>query len=189
MKRSTGDRSILDTFAKDFVSVVERFSEYIIVSGFVAIAHGRTRGTEDIDIIIRRIPKGKFTEMHTSLIKAGFECMQSANPEVIYEYLESNSSVRYIRKGMHIPEIELKFARDELDEYQFNTRKKLPLSGLNFWFSSIEMNIAFKEELLKSPKDMDDAKHLRIIYSEKINEKEIEKIKGMIRRYRLSGSR
>ena len=187
MKRETGDRNVLDRFAKDFVSVVEKFSGYIIVSGFVAISHGRTRGTEDIDIIIRRIPKEKFTKMHNSLVKEGFECIQSGNPEEIYEYLEGNSSVRYTRKGGHIPEVELKFARDELDEYQFRTRKKLPLSGLDLWFSSIEMNIAFKEELLKSPKDMDDAKHLRIIYSEKINEKEIGKIKGMIRKFRLSG--
>jgi hypothetical protein len=189
MKRETGKRNILDRLAKDFVSVIEKFSEYIIVSGFVAISHGRTRGTEDIDIIIRRVPKEKFTQMHNSLTKAGFECMQSGNPEEIYEYLEGNNSVRYTRKDRRIPEIELKFARDELDEYQLRTKKKLPLSGLDLWFSSIEMNIAFKEELLKSPKDMDDAKHLRIIYSEKISEKEIDKIKRMIMRFRLSGKR
>jgi len=186
MKRETDDRSVLDKFSKDFVSVVEKFSEYIIVSGFVAISHGRTRGTEDIDIIIRRIPGEKFKKMHHSLSVAGFECIQSSDPNEIYEYMESNSSVRYIRKGLHIPEVELKFARDALDEYQFKTKRKLPLSGLDLWFSSIEMNIAFKEELLKNPKDMDDAKHLRIIYSEKINEKEIEKIKGMINKHRLA---
>ncbi len=48
------------------------------------------------------------------------------------------------------------------------------------------MNIAFKEELLKSEKDIDDAKHLRIIYSDILDEKEITKIKAEIRRLRLS---
>jgi hypothetical protein len=94
--------------------------------------------------------------------------------------------VRYVRKGHFIPEMELKLAKDELDDHQIKTRKKLPLTGLDLYFSSIEMNIAFKEELLTSEKDMDDAKHLRIIYSEVLDEKEIAKIKADIRRLRLS---
>ena len=152
----------------------------------MAIAHGKSKGTEDIDIIVRRMPNEKFNQMYSSLSKAGFECMQSNDPEEIHDYLESNQSVRYTRKGKFIPEIELKFARDELDEHQFRTKKKMPLTGLDFWFSSPEVNIAFKEELLKSPKDIEDAKHLRIIYSEKINEREIERVKQMIRRFRLA---
>lgn len=51
------------------------------------------------------------------------------------------------------------------------------MTGLDIYFSSIEMNIAFKEELLKSEKDLDDAKHLRIVYGSKVNNLEIEKIK------------
>ena len=61
------------------------------------------------------------------------------------------------------------------------------MTGLDIYFSSIEMNIAFKEELLKSDKDLDDSKHLRIVYGDKINSSEIEKIKKMIRRLRLNG--
>ena len=47
------------------------------------------------------------------------------------------------------------------------------------------MNIAFKEELLKSEKDMEDAKHLRIVYADKLDESEINKIKKEIKRLRL----
>jgi hypothetical protein len=47
------------------------------------------------------------------------------------------------------------------------------------------MNIAFKEELLKSEKDMEDAKHLRIIYKDMLNENEINEIKRQIRNLRL----
>lgn len=47
------------------------------------------------------------------------------------------------------------------------------------------MNIAFKEELLRSEKDIDDANHLRIIYSDTIEENEIKKIKNNIRTLRL----
>jgi hypothetical protein len=186
MSREVKERTILDTFAEDFVDVVKKHAKYIIVSGFVAIAHGRSRGTEDVDIIIERIQKDAFVKMHNDLLLAGFECIQEY-PELIYDdYLNNKPSVRYVRKGHFIPEMELKLAKDELDDYQIRTRKKLTLTGLDLYFSSIEMNIAFKEELLKSEKDMDDSKHLRIIYSDVLDENEITKIKAQIRRLRLS---
>lgn len=187
MRREIKERTILDTFAEDFVDVVEKHAKYVIVSGFVAIAHGRSRGTEDVDMIIERIGIDAFTKMHDDLLRDGFECIQSENPEIIYDdYLKDKTSVRYVRKGHFLPEMELKLARDELDDYQIGTRKKLPLTGLNLYFSSIEMNIAFKEELLKSEKDIDDANHLRIIYSDVLDENEIINIKAEIRRLRLS---
>lgn len=187
MSREVKERTILDRFAQDFVDVVEKHAKYIIVSGFVAIAHGRSRGTEDVDIIIEKIKKDAFIKMHNDLLVAGFECIQSEYPELIYDdYLKNKTSVRYVRKGHFIPEMELKMAKDELDNYQIQTKKKLPLTGLDIYFSSIEMNIAFKEELLKSEKDMDDAKHLRIIYSDVLDEKEITEIKADIRKLRLS---
>jgi hypothetical protein len=47
------------------------------------------------------------------------------------------------------------------------------------------MNIAFKENYLKSKKDLEDARHLRIVYEELINEEEIINIKRMIMESRL----
>ncbi len=143
LSRETKERTILDTFAEDFVDVVEKHAKYVIVSGFVAIAHGRSRGTEDVDIIIERIKKDAFIKMHNDLLQAGFECIQSEYPEVIYDdYLKDKTSVRYVRKGHFIPEMELKLAKD--------------------------------------------AKHMRIIYSDVLDENEITKIKAEIRRLRLS---
>ena len=50
--RRVGDRNILDAFALKFCAIAERHVRYIVVSGFVAISHGRRRTTEDIDMII-----------------------------------------------------------------------------------------------------------------------------------------
>jgi len=119
-------------------------------------------------------------------LDGGFECMQSGDPKVVYEYLDNVTSVRYVRKGEFLPEMEIKFAKDEIDYYQLATKVKLPLTGLDVWFSSIEMNIAFKEEYLKSDKDLEDAKHIRIIYEGEISEEEIDKIKKDIRRVKLN---
>ena len=185
MKREISDKNILDKFVIDFVRVTDKYVKYIIVSGFVAIAHGRTRGTEDIDMIIEKIPIEKFINLHNALLNAGFECIQSSEPLVIYDYLTHSTSIRYTRNGEFLPEMEIKFAKDSLDELQLKTRKKLELTGLDVYFSSIEMNIAFKEELLKSDKDMEDARHLRVIYKDSINENEINEIKKQIKHLRL----
>jgi len=185
MKREISDKNILDKFVDDFVKVIDKYAKYIIVSGFVAIAHGRSRGTEDIDMIIEKIPIENFINLNNALMNAGFECIQSSEPLTIYDYLTHSTSIRYTRKGEFLPEMELKFAKDSLDELQLATRIKLPLTGLDVYFSSIEMNIAFKEELLKSDKDIEDARHLRMIYKDSINEYEIIKIKKQIGQLRL----
>ena len=186
MDRNIYDKTILDEFAEEFARIVDKHCKYIIVSGFVAIAHGRSRGTEDIDMIIEKLTKEKFVLLHEDLEKSGFECMQSLNPAVIYDdYLSKRDSVRYTRKNEMLPEMELKFEKDELDELQIKTRKKMPFTGIDVYFSSVEMNIAFKEELLKSDKDLEDAKHLRIIYKGELDEEEINKIKEKIKELRL----
>jgi hypothetical protein len=186
MDRSVSDKNILDKFVLDFCKVAEKHAIYIIVSGFVAISSGRARGTEDIDMIIQKLDFEKFGQFHKDLIKNNFVCMQSDNIEEIYSYLKDNLSVRYTYKNKPLPEMEIKFTKDELDEIQLKNRTKLEITGLNIWFGSINMNIAFKEELLKSDKDMEDARHLRIVYSELIDEKEINKFKELIRKKRYA---
>ena len=178
-------RSLLDNFCISFCNIVEKHTPYIIVSGFVAISSGRARATEDIDMIIPYVKEDNFIKLHKDLVKKGFVCRQSDNPKEIYEYLKEKLSVRYTYKNKMLPEMEIKFAKDELDDYQLKTRIKLDLTGLDVWFSSVNMNVAFKEEYLKSPKDMEDARHLRIVYGELIDEDEINKIKKLIRKKRL----
>jgi hypothetical protein len=186
MTRSMSDINLLSDFCIRFCNIIEKYTEYIVVSGFVAIASGRTRGTEDIDMIIRPVSIEQFIKMHAELIKNGFNAMQGTDPKELYnDYIKDNLSLRYTFKDEPLPEMEMKFSKDALDEYQLKTKTKLPLTNINIWYSSINMNIAFKEELLKSPKDLEDSKHLKLIYNELVDEKEIAKIKGMIRRYRL----
>ncbi len=184
--RSVDDRNILDSFCTRFCQVLERHAKYIVVSGFVAISSGRARGTEDIDVIVERVDVQTFRQMHAGLEKEGFECIQGENADALYaDYLAANLSIRYIIKDRMLPEMELKLAKDALDEYQLKNRVKLELTGLDVWFSSVNTNIAFKEELLKSEKDMEDARHLRAVYAGAVDEKKINAIKHLIHRYRL----
>lgn len=184
MEREIKDRNILDQFCEDFCKIVEKHCKYIIVSGFIAIASGRTRGTEDIDMIIEKIDLNRFKGLFEDLKNNNFICMQTNQDEEAYDYLKENTNIRFTRENKPLPEMEVKFAKDLLDEMQLNNRTKLPLTDLDVWFGSINGNVAFKEELLKSNKDLEDAKHLRIVYSELVNEEEINKIKELIRKWR-----
>lgn len=186
MERGVSDKNILDRFVEDFCKVIEKYAKYVIVSGFVAISHGRTRTTEDIDMFIEKINEDKFINLHNELVENGFICMQSDNPEIIYEYLIKKDSIRYVRKseGMFPPEMEIKFPKDSLDEEQLKERIKLPFTKLDVYFSSIESNIAFKEEYLKSNKDLEDADYLRKIYKDKVDYNKIKEIKRKIKMFK-----
>ncbi len=185
MDRSVKDKSILDEFCLAFCNIIEKYTKYIVVSGYLAIASGRVRGTENIDMIIPRISKKKFFEIHKDLTKHNFVCIQSDDPKIIYSYLTDNISVRYTYRDAPLPEMEIKFAKDILDHYQLETRMKLPLTGIDIWFSSVDMSIAFKEEYLKSDKDLEDARHLRLVYKTLIHEEQINNIKKLIKKLRL----
>lgn len=185
MERIVTDRNILDTFCEAFCAVIEKHAKYIIVSGFLAIASGRTRGTEDIDMILERLSAEKWTALFFALQKAGFVCMQTNDATEAYDYLKDSLSLRFTMKEQPLPEMEVKFAKDALDEQQLRTRVKLSLTGLDVWFGDVNMTIAFKEELLKSPKDLEDAKHLRIVFKELVTTEKIETSKKMIRAFRL----
>ena len=55
----------LDTLALDFIAILQKHTEYVLVSGYVAILLGRARASEDIDIII---PKIRMSTFNLSLI-------------------------------------------------------------------------------------------------------------------------
>lgn len=181
MERGIGDKNILRRFCNEFCAVVERHARYVIVAGFLAIATGRTRSTEDIDMITEGVPEPIFVRIHQELVSHGFVCMQSDDPRVIYDdYLTKKAGVRYTWEDRPVPEMEVKFAKDSLDEIALRSRIKIPLTGVAVWFAPADMNIAFKEEYLKSDKDLEDAKHLRLVFSQEINEEKIKYYKNLI---------
>lgn len=184
MMSGISDLNILNKFATEFCSIVEKHCKYIVVSGFIAICSGRARTTEDIDMIIEKLNLDNFKKLHAELILNDFICMQSDDVCEIYSYLKDNTSVRYTWKNKPLPEMEVKFEKDIIDKMQLQTRVKLQLTGLDIWFSSINMNVAFKEEYLRSDKDLEDAKHLRTVFEEFIDENEINRIKEFIQKLR-----
>ena len=173
--------NILDKFVLKFVSILEKYVKYVIVSGYVAILFGRARATEDIDIIISKLPKNKFEKLWNEIEKNNFWCLNTPSAEEAYKNLIDELAIRFAKKGKIIPNVEIKFCKNEIDKYTLRKRMKVILKGQEIFISPIEMQIAYKEAILKSEKDLEDALHLREIFKEIISEKEIEKLKKVMK--------
>lgn len=163
----------LDKFVFDFVNLLG--IRYVIVSGYVAILFGRSRGTEDVDILIEPITQRKFLELYERVEKEDFYFMNSTNPDTVYEMLVEGLAVRIAKKGMVIPNIELKFVKNEIDRYSLDNRLRVVLGDnqvFRIFISPIELQIAYKL-YLGSDKDIEDAIYLWEIFKESINKSEL----------------
>ncbi len=160
----------LDRIVINFINFLEKHTQYVIVSGYVSIVLGRSRATEDIDILIPKMNFADFKLLFDELLKSNYECANTSISKDAYELME-NHAVRFYEGGFPIPNIELKFIKREIDNYAFDNRLKLVLSEKTLFISPIELQIAYKLFLSseEGDKDVEDAMHLYKIYKERIN--------------------
>ena len=98
----------LDRFVIDFVNILEKYGlEYVIVSGYVAIVLGRSRSTEDVDMLIKPMPFEQFDEFFQFLLNNGYECANTSISSEAYEFLNDHA-IRFFKLGKPIPNIEFK---------------------------------------------------------------------------------
>lgn len=160
----------LDKFILDFIKILEKYTEYVIVSGYVSILLGRSRATEDIDLLIPKINKENLSAMWEELYEHHFECINTSKPEEAFEMLKEHA-IRFF-KDIPVPNIEFKIIKSDLDKHSFNSRLKVILEQGVLFISPLEMQIAYKL-FLGSEKDLEDAKHLYDLFKEKLNKEEL----------------
>lgn len=163
---------VLDRLVLDFVKILDKAKiRYVLVSGYVAILFGRSRGSEDVDLIVERMDAAKFEKLWAKLSEK-FDCVNAGSPKSAYEtYLATGHSVRFSRKNEFIPNIEVKFPKAELDYWALHSRKEVLLNGKHALFiSPIELQIPFKL-LLGSEKDIEDARYLYYIFKDRLDNK------------------
>ena len=140
----TRELSELDNFVLDVAELIEKYSQYVIVSGYVTILFGRSRGTEDVDFVIEKIPKEGFMKFCRDAQTSGFEFINPEDCSGLYEMLKERLSIRMAREGEIIPNAEIKFPKD-----------------------------FFHQEALKkslgSDKDIEDAYYLYELFKENLN--------------------
>ncbi|OYT35884.1 hypothetical protein B6U91_02285 [Candidatus Pacearchaeota archaeon ex4484_71] len=157
----------LDKLVLNFTKILEKLDiKYVLVSGYISILFGRSRSSEDIDIIVERMDKSLFNKFWNRVNKK-FESIITKNKSSAYRYLLTGHTLRFARKNEFIPNIEMKFPKTELDEWTIENRKKVLLNKNIMHISPIELQIAFKL-FLGSEKDLEDAKYLYNIFENDI---------------------
>lgn len=178
------DMTALDIFVKKFLDVFKRHSNYLVVSGYVSICSGRARGTEDVDVLFPVMSREKFKALFNELTKNGFWCYQGDDPAGVHHYIKDMNSVRFALKKEMFPNIEL-IPTDKsrkAQHFEFSRPRKIRINEFEFKIPEIEFEIAYKETILRSDKDMEDAMHLRTFFSSDIDNDKLKKYKSMLER-------
>ncbi len=172
----------LDKFILKFIKILERHSEYVIVSGYVAIVLGRNRATDDIDIIVPKMDKDKLKSLYKDLVNNGYWCLNSSKLDDLYGLLISKHSIRFAVKPDTSPNVELKFSKDFYDDLALKNPLIIRINNKELKASFLELQIAYKEEVLKSNKDLEDARYIRLIAKGKLDENLIRLMKKKIKK-------
>lgn len=178
---SEKELSNLDNLVLNFVKILEKYADYVIISGYVSILLGRTRITEDVDLFIKKISFDEFSKLYEGLKNGGFWCINADKVKEVFSFLEDGLAIRFARIGESVPNFEVKFPKRDVDRETFNDFVTVKLGDEKLKISSLERQIAFKKYFLGSDKDVEDALHIEKTFKDKINYNEIERLNKIIR--------
>ena len=128
-------------------------------------------------------PHHRLRDLFQDLQEQGFWCYQSENWEDAYGYVEELTGVRFARKDELIPNVEL-IPINEASKtkfFEFSHPRKMRVQDFEFKVPPIEFEILHKELILRSPKDVADARHLRTLFSDTISEENVKKFRPVVR--------
>lgn len=169
----------LDEFVFKVTSILKKHAEYVIVSGYVSILFGRSRGTEDIDIIISPISFEEFSGLYHDFLENGFEFINSDDPLELFEMLSEKQAIRVCEKDTILPNAEIKLPKDKFHLAALENRVEVIVNSRRVFVSSIELQIAYKL-YLGSDKDIEDAIFLYELFKDHIDHKKLQHWKEVL---------
>lgn len=172
--------SKLDVYVIDFINVLKKYMDYVVVSGYVSILFGRSRGTEDIDILIKKIDFDTFIKLYKELIEKNYWFLNADKPAELYGMLENKLAIRTAAKDTVIPNIEIKFVKSELDIISLKEHRVAKIGNESINISPIELQIAFKL-YLGSDKDIEDAIYLYNIFLEHLSKVKLKQYMDILK--------
>nr|WP_206205497.1 hypothetical protein [Thermococcus sp. MV5] len=169
----------LDEFVFKVSQILEKYTDYVIVSGYVSILFGRSRGTEDIDFIISPLPLEEFKKLYEKFIENGFEFINSDDPKELFEMLTDKQAIRVCEIGTIFPNAEIKLPKDKFHLEALNQRIEVRISDRKIFISPIELQIAYKL-YLGSDRDIEDAIFLYQLFKEYIDHEKLQYWKSQL---------
>ena len=166
--------SELDKFVIKFCNLLD---EYVLVSGYVSILFGRSRSTEDVDLLVPKMNLEEFEKLWKKIHDSGFECLNTTLCQEAYDMVKEHN-IRFSRKGKPIPNMEFKLIQNDIHRHSFDNKIKVIIGEDVLYISPLEMQIAYKLMLGRqgNTKDIEDAKHLYELFKEKLNNSELLKL-------------
>jgi hypothetical protein len=145
----------------DVVSILDRLDiRYVVVSGYVAVLLGRSRATEDIDVIVEPFDESVAANLVRKLEDAGYwgAAMPLAD---LHTTLEDGLPVRVAEDGHRVPNVELKFPSDRYSRRSLENTVVVNLDGEQLRVGSLELQIAYKLRM-GAQKDYEDVEELGV---------------------------
>jgi predicted nucleotidyltransferase len=156
----------LDRFVFELVNIIEKYCGYIIISGYVSIFFGRSRATEDVDMFIDNLSYESFNKLFCELLKKGYELNEDNQEHLYLDYLQKGTSINIWKKDFPLLRLEVKIAKKKSQKESLDNPIEVSINGkYRLFFPQIESQIAYKRYIAKSQKDIEDARHLEIVFS------------------------
>ena len=171
----------LDKFVLNFIKILKKHTDYVVVSEYILILFGKLGQTGDINVFIKELNKKEFFIFYEDLKKQGYWCLNAEDNNEIYSYLSEGLAVRFALKNQTIPNFEIKFAKKKSAIESLKDTLLVITKQGDIIISSLERQIAYKKYYLKSDKDLEDAKHIEEIFKNDIDYKKIDKYKHTIK--------
>lgn len=154
----------LDLFVLDITKTIEKYANYVIINGYVSIFFGRARATEDVDMFLEQIPFDQFLKIYNEMISKGYEFTED-DPNTLYnDYLKEGISINIWKKENQLIRMEVKFALKRTQKMALQNKIKVNFGQYTIFIGNIEAQIAYKRFIAKSEKDLEDARHLEIVF-------------------------
>jgi len=163
----------IDEFLFKLLDIIEKHAKYVIIGGYTSIFFGRIRATEDIDLFIENIDYEKFKELYDEITANDYEFTISDPKSLYKDYLQDNLAIRIWEKDLPILNIEIKMAKDLRQKATIENRITAKLKDRKIYFGDIEIEIAYKRYMMKTQKDLEDARHLEVVFKN-LDKKKIE---------------
>lgn len=163
----------LDRLILDVTDILDANDiEYAVVSGYVAVLLGRSRATEDIDVIVEPFDRAT-AERLADQLRAEDLWGPNMPLDELYDVLADDLPIRIARDGDRIPTVECKFATDRYDRLSVEETILADFGDRTLTIGSLELQIAYKLRL-GAQKDLEDARHLLELTEGTLNTRRLE---------------
>ncbi len=148
----------LDELVGELVSRLDRYTKYVIVSGYIAILLGMERPTQDVDVVVSGFKsKEAFYEFLHGLRELGWETIPSNLDELYFLLEERNETINiFTNKQWYF---DFKKARNKWAKLSLENPIIIRKENLSFKVAPPEIQIPYKV-WLGSDKDLKDAAYL-----------------------------